>query len=78
MFEIGCTFRTATEENVPYSDFFLFILSANLGKAEYKLPVVTLPRLISGRFFLTFSHFSNGGRKNGKVLHLHFLDIIMS
>lgn len=46
MFEIGCAFRTATEENVPYADFFLFVLSANLGKAEYKLAVVALPRLM--------------------------------
>lgn len=46
MFEIGCAFRTGTEENVLYSDFFLFILSANLGKAENKLAVVALPRLV--------------------------------
>lgn len=46
MFEIGCAFRTSTEENVLYSDFFLFILSANLGEAEYKLAVVALPRLM--------------------------------
>lgn len=45
MFEIGCAFRTVTEENVLYSDFFL-ILSAILGKAEYQLDVVALLRLM--------------------------------
>lgn len=46
MFEIGCAYRTVMEENVLYSDFFLFILSANLGKAEYEVAVVALPRLV--------------------------------
>lgn len=46
VFEIGCAFRIVTEENVLYSDFFFFVLSANLGKAEYKLTVVALPRLM--------------------------------
>lgn len=68
MFEIGYAFRTVTEENVLYCDFFLFVLSANLGKGEYKLAVVGLPRLMLSvvNFSLMFSHFSNGGRKKWK------------
>lgn len=46
MLEIVCASRTVTEENVLYSDFFRLVLSANLGKAEYKVAVVTLPILV--------------------------------
>lgn len=46
LFEIGCAYRTVTKENVLYSDFFPLILSASVGKAEYKVAVVALPILV--------------------------------
>lgn len=80
MFEIGCAFRTVTEENILYSDFFLLILSANLGKAECKPAVVALPRLMLKvvNFFLTFSHFSNGGRKKWERMSYIYICLTLS